>query len=94
MTKYYNYTFVYYLKKITISKAVTDRMEERISWKIAYASDWMTETLREHTGNKFFPCVYGFRLEEVSKSETVPLKETFRMMEEAKIAWIQEGAVR
>lgn len=92
MTKYFNYTFRYYLTEVTISKAVTDRMEERSSWKKVYASDWMTQTLREHTGDKNFGCVHGFKLKEVSKGETVSLKSTFEAMDEAKEAFKEKGA--
>ena len=38
MTKYYNFTFRYYLDEIVISKAVTDNMEERKVHKAGYAA--------------------------------------------------------
>lgn len=84
MTIYFNYTFRYYLDEITISKAVTDNMEDRKSWKKVYASDWMTQTLRDYTNDKNFSCVHARNLEVVSKSKTVPLKKTFKAMEDAK----------
>lgn len=84
MTKYYNYTFQYYFSEITISKAVTDNMEPRKMHKPAWASEWITQTLRDYTNDKYFPCALGFRLTEVSKGETVSLKSTFSAMDEAK----------
>lgn len=83
MTRYFNYTFKYYFDEVTISKAVTDNMEERDMHKAGWAAEWMTQTLRNHTGDKNFKCVYGYRLTEVSKGETVSLKNTFKAMEKA-----------
>lgn len=90
MTKYFNYTFTYYMDEVVISKAVTDKMEERKMWKAAYAAEWMTQTLREYTGDKYFTAVKGFKLEEVSKSETVSLRITLSAMEKAHDNFIAE----
>lgn len=90
MTKYFNYSFRYYTEEITISKAVTDKMEERKMWKTVYAAEWMTQTLREYTGDKYFTAVKGFKLEEVSKSETVSLRRTLSAMEKAHDNFIAE----
>lgn len=95
MTKYFNYTFRYYFDEVTISKAVTDNMEERKTWKKVYAAEWMTQTLRKHTGDN--RCVHGFKLVEVSKKETVSLKETFKAMEKAHdnfIAELENGTIK
>lgn len=90
MVMHFNYTFRYYLTEVTISKSVTDRMEERDSWKKVCASEWMTQTLREHTGDKYFGCVHANRIERVAKKDTVPLKDTFEAMAEAKEAFRKE----
>lgn len=90
MTRYYNYTFKYYLDEVTISKAVTDNMEDRNMWKAAWAAEWMTQTLRAHTGDKRFACAHAYKLVEVSRGETVSLKSTFKDMERAHDNFIAE----
>lgn len=55
MTRTYQYTFRRYYpsaEDITITKRVTDRMEERDSWKRAYAMDYFTRYVRETLGIK------------------------------------------
>lgn len=83
MTKYFNYTFQYYFGEVTISKAVTDKMESRSMHKKAFAAEWMTQALRSHTGDKNFNCVHAYKVAEVSKEDTVSLKSTFKAMEKA-----------
>lgn len=88
MTKYYNYTFTYYGNPITISKAVTDSMEERPAHKRGYAAGWMLEQIRSYTGDKNFPGIPGWFLLEVPKKGTIKLADTFKAMDDSK-AWFR-----
>lgn len=86
MTKYFNYTFEYYGKKITVSKTVTDNMEERKMHKAGYAASYFNEFLRTYAGYHK-SVVTAVRIAEVKKSETVSKKSTLEAMEQAKAEW-------
>lgn len=86
MTRYFNYTFKYYLDYITISKQVTDNMEERDAHKRIYAIYYFNDFLRQYAGYKrsYATCASaGFK--EVTRKETVSKKQTLENMEKAKI---------
>lgn len=50
MTKTFTYTFKYYGEEITLTKKVTDKMEERGAHKRAYAANYFNQVLREKYG--------------------------------------------
>ena len=89
MTKYYNYTFKYYLDEITVSKTVTDNMEERKGHKAGYASGYFNDFLRTYAGHKKSTVTAAF-IKEVKKSETVSKKATLKAMEKAYDHFIAE----
>lgn len=96
MTKYYNFTFKYYLDEIVISKAVTDNMEERKVHKAGYAASYFNEFLKENAGYKK-AVAFGYNVKEVSKSETVSKKATLEAMEKAYdhfVAELENGTLK
>lgn len=42
----------FHVETITLRKKVTDRMEERNSWKVAYACEYFNNILRTQYGRK------------------------------------------
>lgn len=96
MTRYYNFTFKYYLDKITVSKAVTDNMEERKGHKAGYAASYFNDFLRTYAGYKK-AAAFGYNVKEVSKSETVSKKATLQAIEKAYdhfIAELENGTLK
>lgn len=80
MTKTYTYTFDHLVKKpgtdgkhesdwtwekVTLTKKVTDRMEERPQHKKAYAANYFNQVLREQYGCR--RCVTAYKLKEIIK---------------------------
>lgn len=82
MTKHFNTTFTYLGSEITISASVSDKYEDRDSFKAVVASDWMTHWLRSY-GIFNIRCIHTKNLKQVSKKETVKWAETVSQMEEA-----------
>lgn len=81
MTKTYTYTFDrpvkkpgtdgrhesdWTLEKVTLTKRVTDKMEERPQHKAAYASNYFNQVLREQHGYKR-SVVTAYKLKEITK---------------------------
>lgn len=87
MTRYYNYIFWYYCKRITVSKAVTDRMAVGPIDKMRYAVEYFNDFLRRYAGYHNSP-VTVLRIAEVKRSETIAKKQTLETMEAAKRAYV------
>lgn len=64
MTKTFTYTFTYYGQTITLTKKVTDKMEERNAHKRAYACNFFNQVLREKYGRHRAE-VFGYNVVEV-----------------------------
>lgn len=64
MTRTYTYTFKYYAEEITLTKKVTDKMEERGDvHKRAYAANYFNQILREKYGRKRAEA-FGYNIKE------------------------------
>ena len=83
MTKTFTYTFKvmtrkegtegrkesdWFWKEVTLTKKVTDRMEERNNWKAGYAANWFNEVMRKEYGFKK-ATVTACGLKEIKKGE-------------------------
>ena len=92
MTKNFNTSFTYLGQTIIVSKAVTDRMEDReTSKKKVYACEWMTQMLRSE-GLFQRSCIHAKDLVEVKKSEMVSWKDTVAQIKEAERAFKENPA--
>ena len=89
MTRYFNYTFKHYFDEITVSKQVTDNMEERNGHKAGYAARYFNDFLRTYAGYKK-SVVTASRIQEVTKKEMVSKKETLSNIEKAHDRFIAE----
>ena len=76
MTRTYEYTFTVYEKKagtdgrlqsdwisvpVTLRKRVTDRMEERDSWKAIYAAHYFTDIVKREYGKRAGVCAQNIK---------------------------------
>ena len=80
MTKTYSFTFRilrkkdgtdghsesdYYWEPITLTKKITDRMEERDSWKPVVAANYFTQVMRNQYGCSNRSCAHTNQLKEI-----------------------------